>query len=241
MRGAHAAFGVLVLMLAASWTCASAQGPRPAAAPAFGTQPQVVFAFQRQGLSVPRYRFTIHSDGSAVYEGDALPVAIEHGAPAAGPAQPFRSEVNITPATADRIFALGRKLDRFNIECASKAKNIADTGTKTLSYTAADGAGSCTYNYSENKDVQALTEIFLGIAETMDQGRELDFLRRYDRLGLDDAMTFLAQEVSAGRALEVGTIAASLRSIADDADVMQRVRARARTLLALVPADGEAR
>jgi hypothetical protein len=149
--------------------------------------------------------------------------------------------VNITPATADRIFALGRKLDRFNIECASKAKNIADTGTKTLSYTAPDGAGSCTYNYSENKDVQALTEIFLGIAETMDEGRELDFLRRYDRLGLDDAMTFLAQEVSAGRALEVGTIAASLRSIADDADVMQRVRARARTLLALVPADGEAR
>jgi hypothetical protein len=39
----------------------------------------------------------------------------------------------------------------------------------------------------------------------------------------------------------VGTIAASLRSIADDADVMQRVRARARTLLALVPADGDAR
>jgi hypothetical protein len=75
----------------------------------------------------------------------------------------------------------------------------------------------------------------------MDEGRELDFLRRYDRLGLDDAMTFLAQEVSAGRALEVGTIAVSLRSVADDADVMQRVRARARTLLALVPADGEAR
>ncbi len=240
MRGAPATFGVLVLMLAASWTCVGAQGPRPAAAPGSGTKPQVVFAFERQGLAVPKYRFTIHSDGSAVYEGDALPVAID-GAVAAGPAQPFRSEVDITPATADRIFALGRKLDRFNIACASRAKNIADTGTKTLSYTAPDGSGSCTYNYSENKDVQALTDIFLGMAETMNEGRELDFLRRYDRLGLDDAMTFLAQEVSAGRALEVGTIAASLRSIADDADVMQRVRARARTLLALVPAESEAR
>ncbi len=39
----------------------------------------------------------------------------------------------------------------FNIECASKAKNIADTGKKTLSYTGADGSGSCTYNYSDNK------------------------------------------------------------------------------------------
>ncbi|MGA1982923.1 MAG: hypothetical protein ABSG84_10630 [Acidobacteriaceae bacterium] len=239
MRGTQTAFGVVVLMLAASWTCASAQGLGSAAALASGTQPQVVFAFERQGLSVPRFRFTIHSDGSAVYEGDALPVSIDGAA--AGPAQPFRREVNITPATADRIFALGRKLDRFNITCASRAKNIADTGTKTLSYTAPDGAGSCTYNYSENKDVQTLTETFQGMAETMDEGRQLDFLRRYDRLGLDDAMTFLAQEVTAGRALEVGTIAASLRSIADDADVMQRVRVRARTLLALVPAAGEAR
>jgi hypothetical protein len=136
---------------------------------------------------------------------------------------------------------LGKKLDRFNVQCASKAKNIADTGTKTLSYSAPDGSGSCTYNYSENKDVQSLTEIFEGMAETMDEGRQLDHLHRYDRLGLDSAMTFLAEEVTAGHALEVGTIAASLRSIAEDADVMQRVRARARTLLALVPADSDAR
>ena len=146
----------------------------------------------------------------------------------------------ISQATADRIFALGRKLDRFNIACASKAKNIADTGTKTLTYTASDGSGSCTYNYSESKEVQAETEILEGIAETLDEGRQLDHLHRYDRLGLDDAMTLLTQEVSTGRALEVGTIAACLRSIADDADVIQRVRARARTLLAQVPDDNQA-
>jgi hypothetical protein len=149
--------------------------------------------------------------------------------------------VSITPATTDRIFALSQKLDRFNVACASKAKNIADTGTKSLSYSGPDGTGSCTYNYSENKDVEELTGIFQGMAETMDEGRALDRLHRFDRLGLDAAMAFLAQEVSAGRALEVGTIAASLRSIADDADVMQRVRARARTLLALLPADNDAR
>jgi hypothetical protein len=97
------------------------------------------------------------------------------------------------------------------------------------------------YNYSENKDVQSITEIFQGMAETMDEGRQLDHLHRFDRLGLDAAITFLAQEVSAGRALEVGTIAPSLRSIADDEDVIQRVRARARTLLALAPGASEAR
>jgi hypothetical protein len=209
--------------------------------PPVGTQAQVVFAFERKGLAVPKYRFAVSRDGSAVYEGEERQSATEPDSAAAGPAQPFRSKVNISATTVDRIFSLGKKLDRFNVTCASKAKNVADTGTKTLSYSAADGTGSCTYNYSENKDVQALTEIFLGMAETMDEGRTLDHLHRFDRLGLDDAMAFLAQEVSAGHALEVGTIAASLRSIADDADVMQRVRARARTLLALIPDDNDLR
>ena len=147
----------------------------------------------------------------------------------------FRS--SISPATAGRVFATARKLKHFNVTCASKAKNIADTGTKTLTYSGPDGSGSCTYNYTENKDVQALTEIIQGIAETMDQGRGLDHLHRFDRLGLDAAITFLAQEVSEGHALELGTIAASLRSIATDAEVMERVRMRASKLLALIPAE----
>ena len=228
------------LVLAAAWIGASGQDARPAATPVSGTRSQVVFAFERQGLAVSKYRFTVRSDGSAIYEGEESQPAIGADPAAASPAQVFGSQVSITPATADKIFALGRKLDHFNITCASKAKNIADTGTKTLSYSAPDGTGSCTYNYSENKEVEELTGMFQGMAETMDEGRILDHLHRFDRLGLDDAMTFLAQEVSAGRALEVGTITASLRSIADDADVMQRVRARARTLLALVPADNDA-
>lgn len=229
-------FGAAVLMLAGAWSLA---GGQEAQAPKSAGQTQIVFAFERQGLPVPKFKLTIHDDGSAVYEGEEV-LSVAGAAPAtADPPRPFRSQVQISLATAGRIFELSNKLDRFNTTCGSKVKNIADTGTKTLSYAAPDGAGTCTYNYSENKDVQALTEIFEGIAETMDQGRRLDYLRRFDRLGLDDAIAFLAQEVSSGRALEVGTIAASLRSIAEDADVMQRVRARARALLAqVVPGDG---
>jgi len=84
--------------------------------------------------------------------------------------------------------------------------------------------------------VEALTQAFEGIAETMDMGRQLDYLHRYDRLGLDAAIRSLAEEVSAGRALEVGTIAPTLKSISEDAMVIQRVRAKADSLLTLVPA-----
>ena len=153
------------------------------------TKSQVVFAFERQGLAVSKYRFTVHSDGSAVYEGEESTPVVGADPAAVSPAQVFRSQVSITPATTGRIFALGQKLNRFNISCSSKAKNIADTGTKSLTYTAPDGSGSCTYNYSENKDVAGtLHETLQAIAETMDEGRRLDYLHRYDRLGLDAAM-----------------------------------------------------
>jgi hypothetical protein len=72
---------------------------------------------------------------------------------------------------------------------------------------------------------------FIAIAYTLDGGRRLEFLHRYDRLGLDAEMTSLAREAEAGRALELGTISQTLTVIADDMAVMQRVRLRAVKLL----------
>jgi hypothetical protein len=136
-----------------------------------------------------------------------------------------------------KIFGMTGALKQFHMECATKAKNVADTGAKTLTYRGPEGSGECSYNYSDNKTVRELTEVFQGIAETMDQGRELDHLHRYDRLGLDGAMETLAQEVTDGRALELGTIAGTLRSIAGDTEVMERVRVQASKLLSLLPPD----
>ena len=243
-----AGFAIAILAACAGW-CACGQdvpanlpaNARPvstAAASPTPVQATITFAFAREGVGapVPKYTLIVHDDGTGSYEGEALPSATRYG-PAAAPAtQPFRRDLRISPATAARIFKLSAQLNHFNTVCASKAKNIADTGTKTLTYAGADGTGSCTYNYTEIKELQTLTGVLQGIAETMDEGRELDRLHRYDRLGLDSAMTYLEQEVAAGRALEVGTVEASLRSIAEDAEVLARVRSKANALLAQVAA-----
>ncbi len=233
------AVSIALVLCSAAGTVTRGQNPLPAVdpakPPAAPARPTVSFDFERKGLPVPKYHLTIHGDGATVYEGDEVEVTNKYGTPVTLPPHPFQSPVSISPATSGHIFELARKLNHFNVACASKAKNIADSGTKTLTYTGPDGTGACTYNYSENKDVEALTEIIQGITETMDQGRKLDHLHRYDRLGLDAAITFLAQEVTDGHALELGTIAASLHSIAADGEVMERVRTRANKLLTLVP------
>jgi hypothetical protein len=225
----------IALVLVASFAPLRAQDSPSPAQPASSSLAQVSFSFDRKGLPVPTYRFIVNRDTTGAYQGQEIP-------PSSGPAASAElpSEREDAGGGGGRegngtMKALRRQLKLFNIPCASKAKNIADTGTKTLTYRGSDGSGSCTYNYTESKDVQALTDIFEGIAETMDEGRELDRLHRYDRLGLDAAMTFLAQEVSAAHALELQTIAPTLHSIADDPDVMERVRTRAGALLAQIP------
>jgi hypothetical protein len=197
------------------------------------TAAEVSFAFERTGLTVPRFTLTVNKNGLGTYSGDqAQPVV--RGVPAQPATLAFERKFALSSQTTGRIFKLAEELDHFNIACASKAKNVADTGTKTLTYAAPGTTHSCTYNYTENKSVSELTDLFQAIAETMDEGRALDHLHRYDRLGLDAELQSFSREVAEGRAAELGTIALTLRAIAEDADLMQRVRTQARALLAMV-------
>jgi hypothetical protein len=139
--------------------------------------------------------------------------------------------VAITPETTTKIFQTARAVNHFNVFCGTKAKNVADTGKKILTYTGADGTGTCTYNYSDDKNIEMLTDLFYGIAFTMDVGRKLDFERRFDRLGLDAELLSLENAVKSKDALELGNIAPTLKMIASDTDVMQRARMRAGKLL----------
>jgi hypothetical protein len=204
-----------------------------ASASAASSSATVTFDFARAavGVPVPKYKLVIHEDGTGSYEGEALPPPTRYGPAAAPSAVPFKREVRLTPATTARIFAHAGQLEHFKVACASKAKNIADTGTKTLTYAGPDGGGACTYNYTDIKELAELTQIIEGITETLDEGRELDRLHRYDRLGLDSAIGYLQDEAAQGRALEVQLIGDSLSAIAGDADVLARVRAKATAML----------
>jgi hypothetical protein len=209
----------------------SAQPASTSPAAPVETQAAVSFQFDRAGLSVPHFTLQVREDGTGSYQADVAEGVTSDTSMRVEAAQHVDRSIILTPATAAKIFKAARSLDHFNIACASKAKNIADTGKKTLTYVGADGRGSCVYNYSENKTVASLTDTFLGIAFTLDEGRRLDFLHRYDRLGLDAEMNTMAQEVDAGHSLELGTIEPALTSIANDTALIQRVRLRAAKLL----------
>jgi hypothetical protein len=214
-----------------------AQTAAPAADTSAAKQAEVTFQFDRTGLSVPRFTLRLREDGTGSYQADQAEIAATANSMRGQAAQHIDRPIKLTSGTVAKIFKAARAADHFNIECASKLKNIADTGKKTLTYMGADGSGSCTYNYSENKSIDTLTSTFLAIAYTLDEGRRLDFLHRYDRLGLDAEMISFSQELEAGRALELGTISPALAAIVDDMAVIQRVRLRAQKMLEQVASE----
>jgi len=200
------------------------------------TPARVSFHFERPGLIVPRFTLSINEDGSGSYQAEQVFQPQGAREVSAAASQHIERALTLSKPTVEKIFELTRVLDRFHIPCESNVKNIADTGAKTFTYTGTGGDGSCVFNYSENKSVTALTDIFQGIAYTLDLGRKLDFDHRFDRLGLDEDMANLVDASAQGRALELGTIARTLHSLSVDPDVLARVRLRASTLLERFPA-----
>jgi hypothetical protein len=209
----------------------ASQSAAPHAEPPDKSPAEVSFQFERLGLPVPQFTIQLFEDGGARYEAEQAERPSTTTSMRGEAAQHIDRTLVLSPPTVARIFKAARELNDFNVACASRLKNIADSGKKTLSYSGPDGHGSCVYNYSENKSVAMLTDTFVAIAYTMDEGRRLEFLHRYDRLGLDAEMITLSHEVEAGRALELGTISQTLTEIADDTAVLERVRLRAGKML----------
>lgn len=192
---------------------------------------EVSFQFERPELPVPRFTIRVYEEGAASYQAEEVEAPADNGAVHYASEKHIDRTMSLSPEIVAKIFKIARDLDDFKMDCDSKRKNIANTGKKTLSYAGKNGAGSCVYNYSDSKEVTMLTDIFLAIGYTMDEGRRLEYLHRYDRLGLDAEMSSFQEQVKAGRAIELGTIAPVLDSIASDMAVMQRVRLLAVKLL----------
>lgn len=145
--------------------------------------------------------------------------------------EPYRVQFAISQATTHRIFALAESLRYFDGDWDFKKHRIADTGRKTLLYTDSTRSHQTTYNWSENRAVQELTDIFQGISNTQEAAFELDRLRRYDRLGLNQQLERMEDLAKNGWLRELQVIAPLLEKLANDREIMHIARQRAQHLL----------
>ncbi len=211
----------VALLAVAAQVAANGQAPAPA-------DPTFQLDFSDPALSPSQWTLTLRPDGTGHFRSvagkspdDAIPGIV---APAVD------RDIQVSAAYADRVFAAAARHRWFNEACESHFK-VAFQGWKTLTYTGPQGQGTCTFNYSKDREIQDLGDSLEAVAETVLEGARMESLLQHDRLGLDAEMSFLVEAVGDGRAQQVCVIRELLERLVQDDTVLDRVRKRARMLL----------
>ena len=144
----------------------------------------------------------------------------------------FQTDFTVSPGCRDKLFRYAKEANYFDGDFTFKRHVVASTGKKTLSYSDPARHFSTTYDYSENRAIQEITNILSGISNTIEHGRKLVFLHRFDKLGLEDELKAMEDAAESHNLAEVQIIASTLKSIADDTTVLNIARQRAKKLLA---------
>lgn len=201
----------------------AAAGAQTVVAAASLTAPVMTFTFDWPAQTPAHYEISVAADGMGRYRG--LPSGDTHST------VPEVRPLLLSQAATARLQAAAIVLEAGK-SCETSQRKLAQTGTKTLRLEQGGGQVlTCSYNYSDDRRIQEATAVFQAIAMTMEEAPRLEHLHRYDRLGLDAELATFTQSVRDGRAIEVGNIAPTLRSLAGDSDLLERVRSRAATLL----------
>lgn len=219
---------VMWAILALGALAGHAMGQDASASAASPGDPAVRLEFTNPALSPPHWTLTLHPDGSGNFRSQAGTVVDGDPQYIREPEQ--NRDFQVSARYAAHVFETARQHRWFSVACESHLK-VAFTGWKKLVYSGPGGQGSCVYNYSKDKEIEALGESLMAVAQTMLEGARLEILLQHDRLGLDSEMQALQRAVQEGRAQQVDSIRETLQKLADDPALLERVRRRARLLL----------
>jgi hypothetical protein len=143
----------------------------------------------------------------------------------------FQTDFTISAACREKLFRYAKDANYFDGDFTFKKHVVASTGKKTLSYSDPTRHFSTTYDYSENKAIQEITNILAGVSNTIEHGRKLKFLRRFDKLGLEEELKAMENAAESHNLAELQIIQPTLESIAEDSTVLNIARQRAKKLL----------
>jgi hypothetical protein len=144
----------------------------------------------------------------------------------------FTLEFTMSAANRQRLFRYAKEANYFDGDFTFKKHAVSSTGKKTLTYADQARHFQTSYDYSENKAIAEITSIFQGISNTIEHGRKLLYLRRFDRLGLEEELKGMESLAESNYLSELQLIAPTLENIANDPAILNIARQRARRLLA---------
>jgi hypothetical protein len=218
----------VAILIALSCAClAQSVRPQPAALPT------VSFDFLLEGSEPPHYSIAVAPDGKATYRVDDGPSATGSG--------PYSQRFLVSESTRSRIFELSAALQCFQGQFDYRGGRVANMGAKTLKCAWADHESHTTYNYSTNPQLQELTALFQNMSNTIEHGRRIEHLHRYDKLGLEAELKWMEEQEKNKQLAELQAVAPQLERILNDSSVLNVTRRRAEHLLQVIQSNPAAR
>jgi hypothetical protein len=188
--------------------------------------PTATFSLDFPNADPPHYSIAVNADGRAAYESNPVSEA--------STGVPYIYRFTISTENHNKIFNAVKQLKYFNQDFEYRKGKVAFTGNKTLAYKDGDRDFRSSYNWSANNTVQQLTDLFEGIAETMEFGRRLTYYHAHDKLGLDAELKRMQEMAKDHQLAEIQAITPILKSIADDSNVLNISRRRAEAIISSV-------
>ena len=185
--------------------------------------PTVTFTLDWPGADPEHYVIAIEYNGNGSYESS--------GRKSAPQSNVYTTKFSVTEGTRQRIFETARTLKYFNSDFDYKKKKVAFTGNKVLAYADASRHYQSSYNWSDDATVRQLTDLMQALGATLEFGRSLEYLHRYDRLGLNEELKRVDELAAEKQLAELQVLAPQLEQIAADANVMEIARQKARKIL----------
>jgi hypothetical protein len=190
-------------------------------------RPTITFDRVWEAYKPQNVTITVQSTGSARY------VSRNPFTPPEPGADPdYTLDFTLSSRSQQKLFREAREANYFDGDFSFKKHVVASTGKKTLTYSDPVRHFSTTYDYSDNKAIEEITNLFSGISNTIEHGRKLAYLHRFDKLGLEDELKAMEDAAESHNLAEVQIIAPTLKSIQDDTKVLNIARQRAKRLLA---------
>jgi hypothetical protein len=185
--------------------------------------------FSNPGLTPSQWTLELRPDGSGHFRSERGNTAPRD--PRTIEVPDINRPVQVSPKFAEHAFQVALHHRLFSSGCESHMK-VAFQGLKKLSYTGPEGEGSCEFNYSKDTEIQALGDSMVAVATTIIEGARLETLLQHDPLGLDQEIQNVQEAAGDGRAQQICSIRDILERLSQDPAVMERVRKRAKALLA---------
>lgn len=200
------------------------------AIPSFAdSAPTIRVDFSNPGLNPSQWTLEFRPDGSGHFRSERG-AASTHD-PKLIDAPRIDRDVKVSARFAAHAFDVAHHRKFFSSKCESNLK-VAFQGLKKLSYSGPDGEGSCEFNYSRDNEIQALGDSMVAVATTIIEGARLETLLQHDPLGLDEEIQNVQTAAGDGRAQQICSIHDILERLSEDPAVMERVRKKAKALLA---------